>query len=614
MIIPTWTIIKKYSIFIGACIIVIISQIILLEPHLKYGFSDVDWGFLSTFKQYRQLYPNIFENFFRTFISAGVYTHQAYYIGIQGDFFDLNFNAYHIVIHVFKILATILAFPLFLIITESLAAAFVATILFAFAYPAVGTMYTVVTSSDYTGVLALNIFLAVYWWTIKKNKLRWYWLIGTLVLILVTLALSTERMYPIFFWLAGGELILLICHKFSREYIKKAYKRILVIFSPALITIVFFPGLILGFLSGNGVQLFNSIGAGNWAHILRPLLAMGSLIIPFNLWHYLGVAKINNVQEYLNFFLRGPMIIFAIFSLIVGIVIFKEVKRFIIWSVITNLLLAFSIYILAVNHIGHFDPFIISPALIGGHTVIFGLLTFIHWFKYQQKEKLLIGIFAGIFCAFSYILLTWVSADNYLNFAGVHRYLTVPALSICLSLGCLMILMVKKLKEKEITERFFLFPLLILIPLILIWSNQITDFFQGQLKQGFGATDQQMMRRQLLEISTNISNKEKSLFYFDFTDDNDNGYYYDSTILGGFGSWMLWHKSINFNRELAPAALWNNFEKLSSTKQVKNGQLGFNVYEHFFPISNFYAVKLKDKKVIDIKNEILKKLDIETIN
>src|SRR3989344_7298588 len=109
----------KNILFLILIPVVIISQLIILEPHLRYGFSDVDWGFLFYYKEHKANFPNIFENLYQTFLRWGVYTHQQYYIGIQEYFFGLDFQKFQITTHVFKTLATISAYPLFLIIPRN---------------------------------------------------------------------------------------------------------------------------------------------------------------------------------------------------------------------------------------------------------------------------------------------------------------------------------------------------------------------------------------------------------------------------------------------------------------------------------------------------------------
>lgn len=601
--------VKKKIWFLTLVPIVILSQLILLEPHLGYGFSDVDWGFLSFYKESKAQYPNLLANFLATFQNWGVYTHQSYYIGIQSDFYALDFKSFQITTHVFKILATLAAYPLFLIITESTLASFIGTLLFAFAYPAVGTMYTTVTSSDYSAVLAMNIFLYVYCLMIKKNIKKWY-LLGTLLLLFVlTLILSTERMYPIILWIVTSEAFLLYFLR-SSSYLKVASRRIFVLLGPILIIAVLKPKVWMDFLSTNGLSLINSITEGDLPHLIKPFVSIGSLIIPVNHWRYLGVVKVENFTTYIDYFMRGPFVIFFITTSVLGFIIFKKSLRFIFQMLFGVSLIAVISYIFVTNQKTHFDVSFTAGGLIGGFLIVLGIVSFIHWYLYQREEKLLIGIYAGLTSAFLYIVLTWIGSDLYLTPTGVHRYLTVPALFISLSLSCVITLLVKRIWQfNKLTRPLSSIPLLILIPVVIMWSGQIKEFFDGQLKSGYGAADKNLMRGQLLSYLDNLSDTKPSLFYFDFSEDRELGYYYDNTILGGFGTWMLWNEKINFRRELTPDAIWSQFDQLASAKSTNN-RVGFNYRGKFYTLQNFYAFKLKDKKVYDIKEEVLKRLEI----
>ena len=178
-----------------------------------------------------------------------------------------------------------------------------------------------------------------------------------------------------------------------------------------------------------------------------------------------------------------------------------------------------------------------------------------------------------------------------------------------LSLGCLISLMIIKFqKTKGFAKVGLIIPVVVLIAILLIWSKQISLYFEDHLNKGFGVSDKQKMRNQLLFYIDNLDTTQKSLFYFDFSEDPKNGSYYDNTLLGGFSTWILWHKNINFDERLRPYFFWNDIHKLKSSKTIRDKKIGLYLYERFFPLSNFYAFKLKDKKVINIKEELAKEL------
>lgn len=601
-----FSLIKKHYLFFILTPILIYVQLELLKPQLKFGFSDIDWGFLNIYKQLNWQNSSVIDKFIQNW---GVYAHQTYYIGIQEEFFGLNFESYQITTQVFRILGIIATYPVFLIITGNIPASLVSMVLFAFAYPAVATTHTVITSSDYLAILFMNLFFWFYVFLIQHNIKKWYFLTVGSALFLLTLFLSTERMYPIIAWLMVVEIFLLVFHKFSRAYSRVAIKRIFIFFSPMAAIFLIKAGGFLNFLSSNGGQLVRDILSGNLSHFIRPFVSMGSMIVPQSFWKYFGEPTINSFSDYMQFFRSGPLTAFVIMTMVLCFT-FERSKKFIFQILVIVIPFSILTFILINTQRNNFDVLLITPALIGEYMVVFGLVSFIHWFRYQQREKLLVGISVSLTLAFTYILMTWIAADIYLIPAGVHRYLTVPALLTCLAFGSVLALMAKKLMFTNRFRVFAFIPFLILVPVIFVWSNQITNFLQGELKNGFGAADKQLMKDQLLNFLGNMSNDERSLFYFDFNDDQDNHYYYDNTILGGFSAWMMWDPRINFRDKLTPVAIWSKFDQLVVAKTQKDGKAGFLIIDHFYSLQNFYAFKLKDKKIFDIKEQILDQLDM----
>lgn len=589
--------IKEYLLFLILAVFIAWSQFILLKPHLQYGFSDVDWGFLSIYKTENPYSPSQFIEFLkRGGTLGGVYTHQIYYIGIQNDLFGLDFKSFHLTTHFFKILATLSSYPVLFVISESGLVAFIGTILFGFSYSGVGTMYTVVTSNDYLAIFLMNIFLTIYWYIVKKNTGNWFYLLGLLIFFALALFWSTERIYPLSLLVVLLELFMFWTKK---KLEKNSLKRIFVLLSPLILIFIIKPTIFLSFVLDHGVEIAQRVNIGNWNLILTPFIALGSIIVPHNYTKYLLPP--------------GPIFIFTIITLILGLTIFKKPLKIILHILLLTFIFSVILYILASHFVDHLiTQESIIQALVGFYILAIAIVSFNCWRK--EKERILLGLFVGPFSAFLYIFLTWIGAATSEVFAGVHRYLTIPALFISLFLANLFGIIFLKLWKLPQNIKYLrilsVAPLLLLIFFININVKEIQYFFKYQLISGFGSSDKQIMRSQLLNYLNNLSEDKPSLIYFDFTDDNDNGYYYDNTILGGFGSWILWHKKINFNKNLIPIIFWNNIPLLKSSYIEKEGRIGFLYDKVFFEMKDFYAFKLKDKKIIDIKSEILNQLGI----
>lgn len=602
---------KRHFLFLILVPFIISTQLALLSPHLEYGFSDVDWGFLSFYREYKTKYPGLLNNLINTFKHWGVYAHQSYYIGLQGDIFGLDFRSFQLTTHLFKTFATLATYPLFFVLSGSALVAFASVVLFAFSYPAVGTMYTVVTSSDYSAVLSLAIFAWLYWYIVTNKKSNWRWLLLATFLLVLTLFFSTERMYPIPFFVLIIEAFLL-WQKGTVEWLKDAVKRLGFLFLPLLLAFSTKPILFLDFIFRNGGELASRIGGGDWMVMLTPFISLGSLVVPHNYWKYFGIVNMENLSAYLNFLINGPLLIFAFFTVAAGLVLFSGPWKFILRTLLLTIISVIAVFILANRHVSHFDTSFVTPALIGFYLLSFSVSTFYKW--REENKNLLIALFAGPIFAFLYIVLTWIAADTYLIFTGVHRYLTVPALTISFFLGSLIVLAYLRLREiNRATKAISFLPLLALIPIVNIAIAQIDEFFKSQLTSGFGASDKIMMQAQLNGFTADLSQEEPSLFYFDFSQDQANGYYYDNTLLGGFKSWMLFHEKINLDKNLQPELVFyppSGKEILEKSFVREGDSAGFRIGDKFYSIDNFYAFKLKDKRVTDIKEQVLTELGI----
>lgn len=569
-------------------VVVVVSQIILLRPHLKYGFSDVDWGFLSIYKTQNPYSVRQFIDNFKTGgTRGGVYTHQIYYIGAQSELFGLNFRDYQITTHVFKILATLSAAPFFLIVSGSAPAAFLATLFFGFSYSTVGTMYTVVTSSDYPAYFSMGIFILAYWYAVKKNTGSWFLLFSLLLLLIITLFLSTERMYQLPVFIGLAEVFLLLQ---KRNLGTNTIKRLAVIFVPLIFLFLIQPKVFLSFLQ-HGAEIAQGVVSGDWNLLLTPFIVLGSIIIPNDYTKFLGVARIDSLGSFLSFLVNGPLPVLAVTTVILAVCVFKRAHIRIIQILFLTFILWAFVYISGSHFVSHFINIeSVTQALAGVYILAVAAVSFISW--REDQERLLIGLFVGPFLAFLYILLTWVGASAVEIFSGAHRYLTIPAMLMSLFLGSLYGVIFKRLKF------FAVIPLILLMTLFIkVNAGEISAFFNAGLHNGFGAEDKKLMRQQLINLTPDLSSSEPALFYFDFSEDADNGYFYDNTLLGGFSTWMLWHPRINMDEDIAPKAFWNDPKKLKEVLAAEN-----------IKQDNFYAFQLKDKKVLDIKEQILNKL------
>lgn len=601
---------REHPLFIPLCIYVVVSQWVILAPHLEYGFSDVDWGFLYYYHQALGAHPNIIANFMETFKYWGVYAHQSYYIGIQSHFFWLDYEAYQTVIHIFKILATISVYPLAYIISKNKLLAVVTTILFSVSYPAVGTMYTVVTSSDYTALLTMVIFLLVYWKMAEQKLNTAKWLMLLAFFYLATLFLSTERMYPLLFMIPLVEVFAYLKNKGSYN-LKFAFARLLILFFPAMVGFLYKPALFANFLSQNGVDLVTRVASGEYHLLLTPVVSLGSLILPHTYWNALGSFDKTSYFLFMRDFMSGLFLVITILTVTFSFVAIQRKTRFVVVSLLATLSLVTLVYFLDTKSTTEFASVLVKPALNGSFILSVAVASYIEW--QSSRERLLIGLFLMPILSLVYIILTWIAADTTLVFTGVHRYLTVPGLFIAFFIGSAVVLFYQKAYEKKrkVFKFVALLPYVILVPFVIISVWQIHEFFNSQLMNGFGAYDKNLIRGQVLDQVENLSSTDPSLFYFDYSGDYQLGYYYDNAVLAGFGTWMLVGNREIYPRNMSPGLMFEppaGRSLLFETFVSDGEKTGFSYGDRFYDIENFYAFKLQNKVVTDIRDEVLSEL------
>ena len=381
-------------IFLSIFPIVAILQYIILKPHLLYGFADIDWAGLLTYKYINN--PISLESFLKVFSISGVYTTQYYFIGIQESFFGLDYQKYNLVAYILKFLSTITVFPLFYIITKRKLVATIGTLIYAFSFASIAALYSVMTTINYLGVIFMNIFICLYWYLAQKNKIDWRLMLSAIASFYLALLLATERMYPLVPLIVIGEFFYMCYQKFSKISLISGLKRLLLLFTPVILLMIIKPSIhndLIAFL-GNSQLTFRKISEGNWHLIFTPFTALGSMILPKEHTLSLGIINLNSLTDYLGFLLGGPLFIFGIITLILSLLLSKNPRKFAVttFAFLVPLML-FSFY-MAIRRLDinpdlgnvygklrmYFDPgFVMPPALIGMFVLSLACAFLLEW-------------------------------------------------------------------------------------------------------------------------------------------------------------------------------------------------------------------------------------------
>ena len=605
---------KKHYLFFLLIPIVVISQIYLLAPHLKFGLIDLDNGELYDFRELRAKNPDNIKFFIKSYELWGAYAHQYYYMGLLNFFFDSNFESYHQTSHVLKIIATISAYPLFFILSGSSLTAFIAAIIFAFSPAAVGSLESVIHGTTYAAILMFNIFLSFYIYFIK-NKISKFSLVSvSLVFLLLSLAFATVKVYPVVILIPIFEFIYLLRH-YSKVDLIISIKRAFILLSPLLLVFIFKPAEneigAFGKLSLHIVSLIQSLIIGRLDHLLIPVVALSTTILPAKSWNFLGMIQTNNFIEYLGRLLTLPMMTLMVLTALLAGILSKKLLKFCLVVFLVTTIGGFFTYLFSLGHPG----ILVNQALAGFFILGLASAFFIEWLN--SKKILYFGLFFGPFVAFFFIVNIWSgSGELELFFTGVHRYLTVVSIFTSFFIGNLLVILYKSIRQKIRSKLLSLLPLLLLIPIILLSIQEINEWYNYSFAVGFGEPDKIYMRAQLQPYFQNLNPDNPKLIYIDTYTDKENTQYYGNTIVAGFNVWPLWLPNINFKGELVPY-LTTEFDVLKSSVTEVNGQKGILYYQTlykrsvFYKPDNFNAVLLKSKRVIDITDQIKAELGLD---
>ncbi len=633
---------KKVSssllVFIAIIPLVYFLESKLLAPHLKYGFADVDWGFLYS---YKKLGDAPLLKVLQIWKEWGVYTYQAYYMGIVEHFFPIdnfNFVGIHQVTHFFKFLSAITLFPLIYVLTGKKLLSAITTLLYAVAYPAVGPIYAEAVSGNYPAIAVMNLFLTFYIYIVKNTKIGLIWLGTAIFLFFLTLFLSPERMYPLIPLLILGELFWVWSQKFSRPQVKASIVRASIFFSPVIILVLLkilgtsnTSGDVTGFL-GNTNSIFQKISQGNWSLMLYPLISMGSLFLPREYWWLIGSVR-SSVVSFFGYweFVLGPFLAFLLFTSLLSYFISKKRARFLWLNALFAATLGSIVFVFSTHHLSidpslrlHWDPMFLNPVIIAIFVASLAISCLIEYVTSEKKEIYALYLFLGFFVSFLFIFLTWIAADIHLIFEGIHRYLAIPAIGSSFFIASLITLFYEKIYRLRFLRNFAWVVLLVLIPIIQLNFNVVGKYFQQELYfAGMDGEGHTRMKSKLLSYMGDFDLKEPTLFYFDERD-YENGYFDETTIVAGFGIWMRFRgksdpliggTDIQYIRNGTlcpqPEPDPNCYRKLGEFVVSKNGIKGLIYMGVFYPEKNFYAFRLKNHDIYDIKDELAKEINLK---
>lgn len=632
---------KSLALILILLFLTVLINHLIFSNQLNYGFRDMDWVMLYYYKILGNL---SFAHFVSAYKLMGAYTYELYYVGFLEKIIGLNFTHLHQASQLFKVITGLSIYFLTFVVFKRKLLAILTSLIYTISYTHAGALFQLSTGGYFFASVFMTLFLITYYYSLLDKKVL-RWVVASFLLVL-TLILNTERMYPLIPGVVLVELLLIVFNKFKKDTLNISLRRTLIILLPLIIfSSIYiisskFNILNLGyspnqFFIGIGMRI-NSVLNGNWQLLLYPFASLGSMFLHGEYWKSIGIINISSFYAYIISLIFGPVLKLGIISFI--ILYFISKKPFRLTLTISSALFLFGIVIYAsfANWMYlnsqvriHFDPnFTTVPALFGFFILFLSLISFFEW-RNSKKGDLLPLIIGSTF-TMTFILLTWVASDLQLLFLGPQRYLSIPSMGTSLFIAGLILLIFNRLREIKSTRSFAWGVFLFLIPLLLINYSVAQEFFNYELIfAGMKGEEQTIMKNSFRDLTPNISKKERSLFYFDETADKDNGYFDESTVLAGFEFWTKFNARGQLEDFPELGMIRTNIgqcfdrthqgclQTLAEGLTVQNGEKGFLYKDvirgqkepHFYKLSNFYAFRFKNKQLFDIREEVLEELN-----
>lgn len=616
-------------------LLTVILNSFIFSIQLNYGFRDVDWQVLYYFKLFGK--PSLNHLLQETKV-LGVYIPESYYVGFLEKFLGINFVNLHQVTHLFKIIAAISVYVLVLKIFKRKLLAFVSSLIYTISYTHAGALFQLSSGGYFLAIISMNSFLLSYYYTLVR-KITPKRLILMIFLLYLTFLLKSERMYPLIPLIILTEFFLLIINKFKRDFIDNSLKRLLPILLSFIIFYLFYHTLFMNgvpngfspnqFIIGTNIKI-KSISNGNLQMLIEPLASLGSIFLHGDYLKILGQLNFQNFSHFVNSLLFGPVLRLGLVTLILFSLNGRKSFKLVFGIAAAVFIFGLMIYELNINwqHLVtstrvHFDPnFVSLPSILGFYVLVLSYILFIIWLK--NKDKTLIPPILGIAFSFLFILLTWISSDISLIFMGPQRYLSIPSIGASVFISGLLVITFNKLRNIKFTKQFSWIIFLLLIPLFVINYQVANKFFSDELTfAGARGNDQIRMKNKLHSLLGEMNTQDKSLFYFDESQDPDNAYFNEGTVLAGFEYWIKFNKDGALNNLPTPGMIRSTRQcsentHLSCIKVLKdglateNGDKGIWYADSirgnipiFYKLNDFLAYRFVNKDIIDIRKEVL---------
>lgn len=618
---------KFLKIMAGVSLILLVWAIqILFNPHIvNWAMMGDDWRWLFYFDTHRAGLGNFFT--IKNDLGSAHPLQQTYYIGILRNILGLNQEAFQLTQLLFKSLAALsIAFLVFKLTKEKIFAAFAA--FFFIVFPSTAGSFWVVSGSNYL-IAAFMCFSIYFYIQSAKNPKK---ILPAALFFFLGLCAGPARAYTLVPIPLIVELIRL--KKRFRPFV--SLRRLLIFYILPFV-----------FLRSTGDQYqINEMFA-----ILSKIKQISSgqyytFSLPFQMFSALFIDQsiLKGIPTLLGFVVINLSLL--ILSVIVGFVVWgkKKMNSFIVKITFFTIILELIFYFLAFLHSKTGDlPFsdpegnpyfrldfnpTIFQASIGGYIFILGLFLALEWWKNQRENKvLMVAAFSWMWSFFLILLLymthTWWAMIKFSN----DRYSFSPAVGAVIFTSAIFALSFKALEKKLRSKKISFLLFGIIMTFIAYKEYKISDHLYYSFTQLYGGETsywQETMYQRFINKFGKENLREPIILFIDDTEDiKFNAETFFNPI-----KWRIYYdengKLIRDNAVGNCKVVTRDIVELKKFYTSYNRQKGFKwdyilcvdpTYSTsaktniFYPIDKFYAYKMVNKEFIDIKDEIIAKLD-----
>lgn len=587
---------------------VVFLQYDFLKPVFDIGLTPEDRGFILF---YKTLGSQPLTKILEVWSKHGAYTTiPIYYIGFVESLTGFNYLLIQLAGMFLRTLAVLSIFPLAAVVFKNKWLASLSTIIFAFSYTTSGALETGVEPSEYLGLFLMNIFLLAYYY-LNTRLLHLGWLIAASALLFAAVTASVMRVYPILFLLPVIEIFLWILnpgkYKFKYLVIKLA-----VLYLPFLVLIYHSPAMATGhFLLP---ALLAEVSGGNWHLLLTPVEGLGFMVPVSKYYLKFGVLDLSQFSRYTAFLSGGPLVIYGAAAWLLSWISMKKPLFLALRIFFLNLGLELLMYWIV--GYGGYNPLRLYPVLSGLFILSSAVNFFWVWCRQKEKNNLILALWLGPFAGLFYITATYFFASLDLSFGGAQdHYLLMPTFGISLFAASGLMLLHTKLSGSRIGPALGI-GLITLILLALYGLNKelVYGYFNSANANGRAAAGQELIQGRIRQKLTGLDYSRPTLVFFDTSEiPNENRPFYSEGLLTPLSYFMLLQDDKTINGCIG--VVYGDNEKIKLKKSMTYSATcvdgsGMSVKEIPLKRDNLYAFKIKDKNFIDIKDQVLRELNL----